>query len=142
MFYRQRRQIPIYDSFYLDIIVSDDTDKINKATGSNDEEYFACAKKASFRSTSDTGKPCWKKCITIVLNPNDEFSPMTTKVMVHEANHAKNMILERIGYKQDAKNDEASTYFLEWIFGEIEDFYNKVMKKEADKKSSNAGTEE
>lgn len=134
MFYRQRKQIPIYDSFHLDIIISDDIEKLNSITGYEAKSYFAQASRLNFKAKSDKGTTCYKKSVTIILNPNDEFSPITNKVLVHESVHAKNMIFKQVGYKQKADNDEAEAYFTEWIFGEIESFYNKVMLKENGRK--------
>lgn len=130
MFYRQRKRIPIYDSFYLDIVISDDIKKLNKITGYESESYFAQAGKSNFKTKSDKGTVCYKKSVTVILNPNNEFSIIDSKVIVHESVHVKNIIFRHLGYKQKDNNDEAEAYFTEWIFSEIENFYNKVILKE------------
>lgn len=134
MFYRQRKQIPIYDSIYLEIIISDETDKLNKITEDNEDSYFAQVSKRYFKSTSVKGPSCFKKAVVVILNPNDKFTPITNKTMVHESIHIKNIVFKTIGYIQKGDNDEAEAYFTEWIFGELESFYNKVMLKENGRK--------
>lgn len=55
----------------------------------------------------------------IVVPPDD----MPT--IVHECEHVKNAVWERIGYIPTAKNDEPDAYLLEYIFEEV----MKVAKK-------------
>lgn len=132
MFKRQRKPFPIYDSLYLDIVVSDDLDKLNTITDQSYKEihqYYAMACKTSFKSVSsrDRSKSGYKNSITIVLNPNNEYNYITPGVIVHESVHAKNMVFERIGHRQKDNNDETEAYFVEYIFNEVNNFYNKVV---------------
>jgi hypothetical protein len=137
MFYRQRKRIPIYDSMYLDIIISDDTEKLNKITGYDDkEDYFAQVNRTTFKDKESRQNNNWKKSVTVILNPNNPGNPINAGVIVHETIHVKNFIFEQIGYRQKDNNDEAEAYLTEYIFKEIEGFFNKVMKNESNKKAA------
>lgn len=141
MFYRQRRRIPIYDSFYLDIVVSDDINKLNRIIREydNKDEYYAQVNRTSFKN-KESGEN-YLKSVTVILNPYNKGNLITNKVIVHETIHVKNIVLEALYYKQKANNDEAEAYFTEWVYGEIEEFFNKVMKKENESNKEAAGTE-
>lgn len=141
MFYRSRKILPIYDSIWLDIVVSDDTDGINKEFESNCDNYYACAMRHNFKLE---GTDRWRKSIVVVLNPNDSYgSKITPAVIMHESIHVKNMIFQTIGYRCDTGNDETEAYLAEFLFNVIYTFYKKVMKKEKKLilKSKENGTE-
>jgi hypothetical protein len=124
MFYKKIHRLPIYDSHLFQVIVGDETDKINKAINQNQEDYFAS---------------CWRnshgprrlKCITIVLDPTDKNNPITAGIITHECVHAKNMLFEKIGFKPKTNNDEAEAYFMEYLVNYVTDFVNKVREKES-----------
>lgn len=58
------------------------------------------------------------KCIIVV--PPDDIS-----TIVHECEHMKNAVWDRIGYTPIVNNDEPDAYLLEYIFNEV----MKVVKK-------------
>lgn len=128
-FHRLRREFPIYDSIYFDIIISDSTEEINKELAPEDqeEEFFACASKVTFQN--EKGLNC--KSIQVILceeNPNNLITP---RIIVHETVHVKNMLFGIIGYRQADDNDEAEAYFTEWIFQEITNFFEECQRYDA-----------
>jgi len=52
--------------------------------------------------------------------------------IAHEAKHIVNMVFHWVGMELDTQNDEAECYFLEWVFGKIEDVVNIYNEKNAD----------
>lgn len=130
MFYRNRKTLPIYDTIWLDIVISDDTEKLNeefKDEGTQDE-WFACVFKRSFKFKEEDER--WRKSIVVVLNPNLPGSKMTPSIMLHEAIHIKNKVFQHYGIKNSYTNDEPEAYFTEFLFNKINKFYKKVLKEE------------
>ena len=128
MFYRSRKIIPIYDSMWLDIVISDDTEKLNSEFEAEPGEWFACVFRNNFQLE---GSELWRKSIVIVLNPNHSGgSKITPAIIVHESVHIKNKIFNQIGHKNSTNNDEPEAYLVEFIFNIVSDFYEKIMKKE------------
>jgi len=115
-------RLPIYDSHLFQVIIGDETDKINKAINQNQENYFAS---------------CWRnnhgpkrlKCITIVLNITDKIDLVTAGIIAHECVHAKNMLFEKIGFRPDVDNDEAEAYLMEYLVNYVTDFINEIKGK-------------
>lgn len=128
MFYRTRKILPIYDSLWLDIVVSDDVDKLNEEFGTNCEHYYACVMRHNFKQE---GTDIWRKSIVVVLNPNEPYgAKITSATITHESIHVKNMIFQTIGYRCQTDNDEAEAYLTEFLFNVIRTYYKKVLKKE------------
>lgn len=125
MFYKNIHRLPIYNSFLFQIIVSDDVEKINKMTNSNDKYYYACCIKTKHNIKNGISE----KGITIVLNPHYTNCKITAGIIAHECIHVKNMIFETIGYKPKTNNDEAEAYFIEYLVNKVTDFYNKSIKQ-------------
>lgn len=121
MFYKKIHRLPIYDSHLFQVIVGDDTNKINKAINQNQEDYFASCWRNSYG-------PKRLKCITIILNPTDKINSITPGIIAHECIHAKNMLFQSIGYKPKVKNDEAEAYLMEYLMNYTMNFYNKITK--------------
>lgn len=46
------------------------------------------------------------------------------KIIAHESVHLVNVVFKTIGAQLDITNDEAQAYFTEWIFEQIELFFN------------------
>lgn len=128
MFYRSRKIIPIYDSIWLDIVISDDTERLNSEFEAEPGEWFACVFRNNFQLE---GNDLWRKSIVIVLNPNHSGgSKITPAIIAHESVHVKNKIFNQIGHKNSTKNDEPEAYLVEFIFNVVSAFYKKVLKLE------------
>lgn len=129
MFHRKRKPFPIYDSIFFDIIICDNDQEINKELGEpEDETWYASCSKTHFKDENGSNR----KSVTVVFQTGHEFDPITPRLMVHEAVHAKNMVFQQIGQKPTCKSgaDEAEAYFVEWIYQELQDFFDESMKIE------------
>jgi hypothetical protein len=58
----------------------------------------------------------------VAVNINSKSS------IIHEAEHVKNFIWDRIGYIPSASNDEVDAYLITYIYEKIIDVYNKHDK--------------
>ena len=126
MFYRSRKTLPIYDSIWLDVVVSDDIKKLNKEFECDSPGWFACVFKRSFKQ-----KKLWRKSIVVVLNPNHPHgSKITHATIVHECIHIKNFIFGQIGHKCKSANDEPEAYLTEFLFNIVSTFYDDAIAKE------------
>ena len=126
MFYKKIHRLPIYSSFLFQVVVSDETEKINKHIGQKYKYYYAVC----MRTEHNIKNGNFHKGITIVLNPNYYDNLITAGIIAHECIHAKNIIFQIINYRPKTANDEAEAYFMEYLVNYVSDFYNEVMKKE------------
>lgn len=120
--YKKCKSLPIYFG-YLEIIVAKSLANAVKQCpeyGITQEEdwdtfggFAMCRRKKS-----------GSKVYGIFLGPK-----CSVRGISHEANHIKNYIFKEIGYRPDLDNDEAESYLMGYITGEISDFYNKHKKK-------------
>jgi hypothetical protein len=124
MFYKNIERLPIYNSYLFQIIVSDETEKINKHIGQKYDYYYGVCIKTKHNLKKDT----FDKGITIVLNPNCYSNKITAGIIAHECIHVKNMIFKSIGYKPKRDNDEAEAYFVDYLVNKVTNFYNKSIK--------------
>jgi hypothetical protein len=128
MFYRQREKVEVYNSVWIDIVISDDIKRLNKEFKGSEKDWYATVFKHNFYlNKGDTLK---KRSIVVVLNPNNAFGIIDEGIIVHEAIHMKNKIFELHGVKNDVKNDEHEAYFVEYLFNKINEFYKNVMEIE------------
>lgn len=70
------------------------------------------------------------KCIFIVFNTNHPTSPITPGVVAHEAFHASDFVLEKIGADSDRNNSEPQAYLIEYFTEKIHKFLGKKIKNE------------
>ena len=120
--YRDKKlKFPLYDSLTLQIVISDDVEKINSKLGAEEERFFACVWK------SDTiNKNC--KTIVVVFNPADKDNKITPGIITHEAIHIKNILFGTVGIKPDVDNDEPEAYLTEWVVNKIYSVFNQLDK--------------
>lgn len=119
----KRLQIPIYDSMFLEIVVTNDNDKLVKRIGVDyweGELIFASTVRTSYKKT--------KKCVVVVLNPYYSGNNITAGVIAHEAVHIKNIIFDEIGYENTTElgQDEPEAYLVNWLVDTIYDYYKSV----------------
>ncbi len=107
--------VPPYDNVLLQFIILTgkttikEVDKINKLYPllSITKSTYACVHKAYNERRKE-------KILVIVFNVATT-TPITHGVITHEMNHVKNMVFETIGYEPDLENDEAESYYLNYL---------------------------
>jgi hypothetical protein len=110
------KKVPLYPC-RLGVIVSNDEEEINKYLKGHEipytldlsESYGYCIGQGVYKD--EKGKK-WS-CCWVIVPPNDEM--FTHGLIAHEVRHATNSILDYIGHKLDAKNDEPEAYLSQWI---------------------------
>lgn len=130
MFYATpKEELPIYDSFMIELIVSDEVDKINEHIEANENKFFACVWRTNHTVEAE-GQKFDRKCITIILNPNfTVLDKITSATVVHEIVHVKNMVFQSIHYRPKTNNDEAEAYFVEYLFKWVMKHYNQFAEQ-------------
>lgn len=130
MHYTIKQEIPIYNIFIIELIVSDEVDKINEQVEGDEKKFFACVWKTNHSAEVD-GEKFDRKGVTVILNPNyNKQDKITIGIIAHEAIHVKNMVFEGINYKPKTNNDEAEAYFMEWIMDFLYINYSKFLEEE------------
>ena len=137
MFYRSRKTLPIYDAIWLDVVISDDIEKLNKEFNCNSDNWFACVFRHHFKLKKKDDRI--KKSVVVVLNPNNIYGNITPAIIVHESIHIKNIVFDQIGYSCKRNNDEAEAYLTEFIFNVVSAFYEQSLKKEKNSKKNKNG---
>jgi len=69
----------------------------------------------------------YKGFVAEVVVINIEHEEFTNSVIAHEALHATNSTLRRVGI--DREHEETQAYLIEWVFGKIEHTINLYKKK-------------
>ena len=106
--------IPFYRG-YLVVILTDDTERINKMLSVNFENIYGYTIYDAYRG---------QQGFFIVLNPNSSFRNMTHGTIAHEAYHAAGFIAIRRGITADFDNDEPLAYLADWITDKVYETFN------------------
>jgi len=105
-------QVPLYPCSF-GVIVVDDFDNANnilKSQGLPDDIDFDGYNALCIRGTCYDEEGDLVSCIWVVFNTHY----FTHSIIAHEVRHAVNYILNRIGHKLDAENDEPEAYLAGW----------------------------
>ena len=122
MYKSKKVTFPLYDSLTLEIIISDDVNKINKVLGEEEDNYYACVWKSN-----SINKDC--KTIVAIFNPANSNNKITPGIISHEAIHVKNIVFRTVGIQPDVDNDEPEAYLTEWVVDQIHSVFKNVDRK-------------
>lgn len=100
--------VPIYD-FKVEVCVFDDLKEVQKKY----PEFMTEGTKACTVEYFNASK-------VKVIVPTYKYSSV-----IHELEHAKNLIWKAKGYKSDINNDEVDAYLLEYLYDKVD----KIIKK-------------
>lgn len=112
------KKVPLYPT-RLGVIVGGSEDEIMEALKSEGAPDYLQLDFDTFDALTITEGVCKDEkgaerfCIYVVFDPKNEN--FTHGVIAHEVRHVTSSILNRVGYRLDAENDEAEAYLAGWV---------------------------
>ena len=121
MYKRKSLKVPLYPCT-IDFVYTSDMQKFRDEYGFENEVN---ERVAHFCAYPLFYKNCTKERIVMLLNKEEE---LTHGIIAHEALHATNHALNRIGYQFNPYDDEPICYLLMWLIDELYKFLkeNKI----------------
>lgn len=119
MFRRKIIEIPIYNFCLLEIIHTDDSEKLAKLFKSEAEEFenycaFVQETQRNYKKRKN------RKCISVVIAQG--YKGSIHALIAHEAIHIKNRLGRMMLESWNPESDEPEAYFVEWLVEIITNF--------------------
>lgn len=122
MYKRKILEIPLYNFCLLEIIQTDDTEKLSKIFGEPCEAYDDYCAFVQKTSRDYRGRK-QRKCISVVFGT--EYKGCIYALIAHEVIHIKNIIGKTMLEHWNPESDEPEAYLVEWLTETIVKFLDK-----------------